>query len=316
MKRNVAKFAAAGWIGLAAAYSAPAQETSPSAPEPEAERATPVVSRPLEGNVIINLPSVEVPTEGLLTILFTHRFQQPVQDSTIHDLYSFDNGARIGIGIWYAPLKNLNVGFYRSSELDVYEVSAQYQLPIRGAFAASLRVGEDWRTDTNTVSPHSSFFAQAVLAYSIGQYARLTVVPTYLQRANGSPSIFGSGTRPPPPHDGSCTALPIVPPPPNPVFTCSGLYEDVFNVPVALSISLTRTIRIHAEVTPRLAEVDSNGVGWTVALEKVLLRHRFAFTAGNQRQTTVDQYLPSVPYTQSSGNVYLGFNITRQWKLK
>src|SRR4051812_11411496 len=212
---------------LAAAAVARGQETPATPPAGESATAASAESktkeavayRPIEGNVIINLPSVEVPRAGTLTMLFTHRFQQPVQDSTIHDLYSFDNGANIGIGLWYAPIKNLNVGFYRSSDLDVYEVTAQYQLPIQaGGFAASVRAGEDWRTDTGVASPHSSFFAQGILAYSFRPYVRLSAIPTYLQRTNQ----FAINRTVPPPNDQSCRAVQVGLPPTT-RYSCSGL---------------------------------------------------------------------------------------------
>ncbi len=86
-------------------------------------------------------------------------------------------------------------------------------------------------------------------------------------------------------------------------------------MPVAPSIAITRTITVHGEVTPRLSDVNSSGVGWAVTVEKSLLRHRFAFFVGNQRSTTVDQYTGSVPLTRSPNNVYIGFNLYRAWKL-
>jgi hypothetical protein len=300
----------------AGASAARAQETPPApaqgAPPAESE-TTAAPYRPIEGNVIIDLPSVEVPREGTLTMLFTHRFQQPVQDSTVHDLWSFDNGAHIGIGLWYAPIHGLNVGFYRSSDLDVYEASAQYQLPIQaGGFEASVRAGEDWRTDTDVASPHSSFFAQAVLAYSFGPYVRISAVPTYLQRTNSTPLNRTA----PPPNDESCRAIQVGAPPVT-RYNCSGLYEDLFNVPFAASIAITRTITVHGEVTPSLGKANSQGVAWIVSVEKTLLRHRFAFTAGNQRRTTVDQYATGIPLVANRPkDIFLGFNIMRQWKLK
>jgi hypothetical protein len=306
-------------VGIyAAAASGRGQETPPAAstpPEDQSQAAAPY--RPIEGNVIIDLPSVDVPRAGTLTMLFTHRFQQPVQDSTIHDLWSFDNGAHIGIGLWYAPIQNLNVGFYRSSELDVYEATAQYQLPIEaGGFAASLRAGEDWRTDQGVASPHSSFFAQAILAYSFGPYVRISAIPTYLQRTNGTP--FNRSF--PPPNDQSCQAIQVGVPPVT-RYRCSGLYEDLFNVPVAASIAITRSITLHGEVTPNLGKTNGQGVGWIVSVEKTLLRHRFSFTAGNQRHTTVDQYATGIQIASPNSpnrpkDIFLGFNIVRQWKLK
>jgi hypothetical protein len=291
---------------------APGAESSPLQALKE-----PVAYRPIEGNVIINLPSVEVPSKGTLTLLVTHRFNQRVQEGDINNFFTLDSGNTWGFGLWYAPIKNLNVGFYRTSELATYEASAEYGFPRVGGFAASLRVGEDWRTEVIeagnetfpfAASPKSSFFAQAVLAYSFGPYLRITAVPTYLQRTN---RFYRDDLTYPPPGDRSCTRNPNVPT----LYSCSGLYENIFNVPIAASIAITHSITVHAEVTPRLSAVNSRGVGWTMTIEKSLLRHRFAFFAGNVRTTTVDQYTGSVPFGQSPKNIYLGFNLFRAWKL-
>jgi hypothetical protein len=243
----------------------------------------------------------------------THRFQEPLQEGNIDNFFTLDVENRWGVGLWYAPLKNLNVGFYRTSDLNIYEASAQYALPRLGGFASSLRVGEDWRTDPAAASPHSSFFAQAILAYSFGKYVRITAVPTYLQRTNRRPDFFTE----PVPGDESCRLDA------DGFFQCSGLYESIFNVPFAASVAITHSITVHGEVYPRLSKVNSSGVGWAVTVEKSLLRHRFAFFAGNMRPTTVDQYTAGLPFDPfptpnrpAASNVYIGFNLYRAWKLK
>jgi hypothetical protein len=315
MRRSAAILTAMVLGLLAAGGPLEAQETpTPAAPADEkpAEKEKPAY-RPIESNVIINLPSVEVPREGTLTFLVTHRFQEPIQDGNINNFFTLDTENKWGFGLWYAPTRNLNIGGYRSSNLNVYEASVQYELPSVCGFGSSLRAGGDWRTDPGASSPRSSFFAQAILAYSFGPYVRFTAVPTYLQRTNGAPTnyIDASGfVWPPPPRDPSCR--------PNAANweICSGSYKTIFNVPVALSIALTHSITVHGEVIPRLSRVDSSGVGWSVTVDKSLLRHRFAFFAGNQRQTTVDQYLVGVPYSQKPNDVYIGFNLYRAWKLK
>jgi len=310
--------AALGITGLAIGRPLAAQDTPPPAPAPsptpppepsplEALRE-PVAFRPIESNIIINLPSVEVPSAGTLTFLITHRFVQRIQEGDINNFFTLDSGNTWGFGLWYAPVRNLNVGLYRSSDLNTYEASAEYELPKAGGFAASLRAGEDWRTEPGVASPKSSFFAQAILAYSFGKYVRLTAVPTFLQQTNGFPIFLPA----PIPGDQSCQ---LVADQFNP-YRCSGLYENVFNVPIAASIAITHSITIHGEVIPRLSKVNSNGVGWSVSVEKSLLRHRFAFFAGNQRQTTVDEYMQAVPLGRSPSNVYIGFNLTRAWDLK
>src|SRR5262249_54368171 len=94
----------------------PAPAPQASSEEPEKPEPTPTPKAP-EGAVIINLPSVDVPRPGTLTLLFTHRFSEAVADSDIHSLFSFDSGADIGIGLAYAPVRNLDVSFYRSSAI-------------------------------------------------------------------------------------------------------------------------------------------------------------------------------------------------------
>jgi Membrane bound beta barrel domain (DUF5777) len=287
---------------------------APAAAEDEKPESRPF--RPIESNVIVNLPSVEVPPEGTLTFLVTHRFQQPLQDGDINNFFTLDLENNWGMGLWYAPIENLNVGFYRTSGADIYEASAQYELPRLGCFASSLRIGEDWRTEPGIAAPRSSFFAQAILAYDFGKYVRLTAVPTYLQRTNLFPIPFPE----PVPNDQSCR---FNNDPDVPAYNCSGLYENIFNVPFAASVAITHSITVHGEVYPRLSKVNSSGVGWAVTVEKSLLRHRFAFFAGNMRPTTVDQYTGGLPFDpfplpgrSPASNVYIGFNLYRAWKFK
>jgi len=320
MRKSV--LAAAVLIGLTAGGSGAAQETPPPTPTPAAAQGSEepkekIPFRPIESNLIVALPSVAVPAAGTLTFLVTHRFTQPLEQGSINNFFTLDSGNAWGFGLWYAPIKNLEAGIYRASELATYEASAKYELPSLGGFASSLRVGEDWRTEVIesgdqtlpfSASPKSGFFAQAILAYSFGPYARVTVIPTYLQRTN----LVKFFVDVPPPGDKSCR--PSDNPPP--AYICSSLYENVFNVPVAVSIAITHSITIHAEVIPRISAVNSSGVGWAVSAEKSLLRHRFAFFAGNQRATTVDQYTGAIPLVRSPSNIYIGFNLYRAWKLK
>ena len=255
--------------------------TDASAPATDATTAP----RPPEGSRIINLPSAEVPRRGTLTVLFTHRFSQPVEQSDIHSLYSFDSGADIGIGLAYTPLDNLDVSLYRSSGLDVYELDVKYHVISHGPFSAGVRVGGDWRTQVG-LQNRNGIFAQAIFGLSLGSRVRLTAVPTYVSKTSGQPFVS-----------------------PRP------FYENLFSVPGAISIAVTKTVNVQGEVAPRLGRADSQGVAWIVALEKTVVRHRFAFTVGNQRGTTVDQYIATDFSGLSPHNYYFGFNLVRQWKL-
>ena len=256
-----------------------------SAQEPDA------APKPTEGPIIINLPSAEVPSVGALTLFFTHRFAEPLAKSDFHSLYSFDSGADIGIGLSYAPLPHTDVGFYRSSNLDVYEVFGKYQFLSKGMIRVAARAGGDFRTEKNLdIDPgyvRNGFFVQGIVAAVLFSRARITVVPTYVSETSGQ--LFT---------------------------TPKSSYKNIFTIPIALSARITRSVNVQAEVYPRLSGIDSQGVGWTAAIEKTVLGHRFAFTVGNVRTTTVDQYVASVPFGINPHDYYIGFNLTRQWRLK
>jgi len=242
------------------------------------EKAAP---RAPEGTRIVILPSADLPSRGTLQVLFTHRFVQPLGDSDYQSLFSFDSGADIGIGISYSPIENLEISLDRSSNQDDYELAAKYRFLSRTEsrpFVLSLRVGGNARTEKG-IEDRTAFFAQAIAGVSLGPRVRITAVPTYVSN--------------------------------------TALFRDVFNVPVALSIGLTRTVNLQGEFVPKNRDAGSSHAGWLVALEKTVLRHRFAWTVGNLRATTVDQYTASdfgggLP----AHDVYIGFNLVRQWKLK
>jgi hypothetical protein len=268
--------------------------------------------RPPEGSVIINLPSAEVPSSGTLTLLFTHRFSQPIQDSDIHSLFSFDSAADIKIGLAYSPLRNLEISLERDPAhcfcglggtsssaalqgLEIYELGAKYRVFSGGPVSFALRLGGDWRT-ARGLDNHTTFFAQAIAGVAIGPRIRITAVPMYVSKTSGQP-LFRT--------------IPVA------------SYNDVFNLAGALSVALTRSINVHGEVLPRVTRGGARGVGWIASLEKTVLRHRFAFTVGNLRATTVDQYVASDFRKASAGgpnfaphDLYLGFNVVRQWSLK
>ena len=247
-----------------------------------AQEEAPPPAKPPEGSIIINLPSADTPGPRTLQLLFTHRFSGPVQESDIHSLFSFDSGADVNIGLAYVPIKNLEAGFQRARALEDYEVYVKYAL-LGGSSPVHVaaRVGGDWRTERG-YPERFSFFAQAIAAVTLAERVRISVVPTFVTKAAGLRFV-----------------LPI--------------RDNVFNVPIAVSATVTRSINVQGELVPRHAQ--SPGTGWIVAIEKTLPKHRFSFTAGNLRAVTVDQYTASDFNALSPSNIYLGFNIVRQWKL-
>lgn len=258
------------------------------------EATPPEPRRPPEGSRIINLPSADVIGKGTLGVLFTHRFSTPLGEGDFHNFWTFGSDADTEVGVSYAPLTGLEISFDRFWVDDDYELAAKYQFmktsPGR-PFAFAVRVGGNDRTKQDVEGERSALFVQGIASVALfDSRVRLTVVPTYV---SNTPS-----------------------------------FRDVFNLPVALSIGITRSINIQGEYYPKNQDFTERpatptstarhtAAGWMVALEKTVLRHRFAFTFGNLSAGTVDQYTASdFRGGLSKGDVFVGFNIVRQWKLK
>lgn len=274
----------AGILAIAAVLAAPlayAQDTAATEPP-----------RSPEGTRIINLPSADVPAKGTLGVLFTHRFKGPLNSSSARDLYSIDSGADSVIGASYSPWDRLEISLDRSSLFATYELGVKYQIASIEStrpFALAVRVGGSAVTAENEEN-RESVFAQGIASLALGRRVRVTAIPTYVSN--------------------------------------TALFRDVFSLPVALSVAVTRTVNLHAEVYPKNRDFTERPssperpgrqthIGWIASVEKTVLRHRFAFTVGNMRGTTVDQYTASdIGGTGVPHDTFFGFNLVRQWKLK
>jgi len=241
--------------------------------------------QPPEGSVIINLPSADPIREGSLQLLINHRFSDPVQGSTLHSFFSFFSGTDVAVGLSYAPLRGLEAGFLRGQTLEDWEVFAKYGVLSSpdSPLHAAVRIGGDIKGQKD-FADRASFFAQAVVAFTIAGRVRVSAVPTFSTQATGQQDSLGGLRR-----------------------------ANVLNVPLAISGRITRSINILGEFVPR---EDSPGAAWIAAIEKTVPRHRFSFSVGSLRDTTVDQYVASDFRGLSPHNIYFGFNIIRQWKLK
>jgi len=297
----VLALAASGYL-----FAENSPDPNPAAADPETAAEAPAPpSRPRtwlapEGSLVVNLPSDQSLARGLLQFLVTHRFRAPVRGSDSHSLYSLDSGAEFGFGLAYAPIERGEVALYRSGLQDDWELSAKYAfLPPGHCFGAAVRIGGDERRaplrvlDSGTLvhdgKTKTSFFAQTVLTlHLLNNRVELSAVPTYSSRTTAE--------------------------------------RRAFNVPVHAAIALGRSWNLQGEYQAQRKSVpDSIGI-WTIALEKVLFRHRFALVVSNTTVTTVDQYL-SGDFAASpkrfgrafdngfrNDDWHIGFNLIRQFK--
>jgi hypothetical protein len=269
--------AAAVLAALCLAGSAAAQEP------PDAGPYVPVVSGPYEpvrrdplGTRLINGATPYPVGRRRLEVQFTHRFRQPINDSTGHELWGLDSGADTGIGLAYGLTEHLDLSLYRTAFQENYELSGKF-LVIEQASSVPLTIAV--RAGANLlerpgVQDSTRPFAQILLARRLTRGVNLLV----------SPSWVGDTPR----------------------------LKDAFNVPVGLTFPLPGGRLIELEYVPKNRDLDDSRHAWHVAVSKALGGHIFEILVGNSRATTVDQMLGGDSAAGfEKDDVRLGFNIVR-----
>jgi hypothetical protein len=302
------RFAAAALLSASVAVHAQEQPAPPNPPvsDPAAAPApsgSPPAPRPWvapEGSLVVNLPSDQALSRGLLQFLVTHRFRGVVRGSNAHSLYSLDSGADFGFGFSYAPIERGEVSIYRSGIQDDWELAAKYAfLPAGGLFGGALRVGGDDRRQPIVVLDNggirlgdparTSFFAQAIVGlHLLDNRVEISVVPSYSSRTTAE--------------------------------------QRVFNVPFHAAVALGRSWNLQGEYQFQRRNLPDSIDIWTIGVEKTLVRHRFALVISNTTVTTVDQYLSGdfAALLKRQGRLndngfrnndwHIGFNLIRQFK--
>ncbi|HYO13977.1 MAG TPA: DUF5777 family beta-barrel protein [Thermoanaerobaculia bacterium] len=248
--------------------AAGAQETGPYEP----------VRRDPLGTRLINVATPYPVGARTLEVIFTHRFNQPVNDGTVHDLWGLDSGADTGIGLAVGLTRSLDLSFYRSSFQENYEIAGKFlvleQAP-RVPVTIALRGGADLLRREG-VEDADRPFAQLLLSRQVARGINLLL----------SPSWVGDTPR----------------------------LKDAFNVPVGLTFSLPASYLIELEFIPENRDLEESEAAWHVAFSKALGGHIFEIILGNSRATTVDQILGGDSAAGfESGDVRLGFNIVRDF---
>ena len=262
------RLAAAGRLAARPGAHAGARRAAAAEPSPLAALKEPVAFRPIEANVIINLPSVEVPSAGTLT-LARHApvLRQPSRTATSTTSSRSTPATRGASASGTRRIKNLNARLL--PDLGPQRPTRRRRSTSCPTICGFALVAARRRRLAHGAgrrgSPKSSFFAQAhprvLLRQVRPDHRRADLSPADERRLRPTSTAPRSGR---PVLHGS-----IGHPPPDQLFDCSGLYENVFNVPVAASIAITHSITIHGEVIPRLSKVNSRGVGWSVERREV-----------------------------------------------
>ena len=256
---------------LLSAGSLSAQEAA--APDPY----QPVRRDPL-GTRLINMPTPFTVRARTLEVLFTHRFQQPVDEGDSSNLWGLDSGADIGLGLALGITPHFDVSLLRSSFQEDFELAGKFlvleQAP-RVPLSLALRAGVN-RLEREGVEDPTRPFAQLVLSRRLSPGIHLLLSPAW---AGDTPRL-----------------------------------RDAFNVPVGLTFALPGDRLIEIEVVPENGDLDESETAWHVAFSKEVGGHIFEVLLGNSRAITVDQYLGGdFAGGFEAGDVRLGFNLIRDF---
>ncbi len=283
LTRRIALLAAlaAGLVGLSAAGRLSAQSESDSAAAAAgfASPDTPIHRDPI-GTRLIDQPTPYTVRKGDLELLFTHRFQEPINDGSAHDLWGLDSGADVGIGVAYGVTRRLDVQLYRSSFEEDFELAAKQlflQQSRRVPLSLAVRAGVDLLERPGVVDPNRPF-VQLVLSRQLLPGINLQASPSWVRD--------------------------------------TPLLRNAWNVPLGLTVPLPRGSLLDIEYVPRVSDLKTSVGAWHAALSKAVGDHLFSLVLGNSRATTVDQYLGG---DSAAGfrarDVRLGFNLVRNFHL-
>ena len=237
------------------------------------------VPQDLASTRLLDLPSPVPLGRHVFEVSFTHRFAEPFQDGSGHDLWGLDGGADVGLGFAFGLSDAFDLSLYRTSYAETFEVAGRFaffrQAP-RVPFSVTLRAGADV-SGQREVDERTRPFAQLLLARRFGRGWNLIVAPSWVR---DTPRL-----------------------------------RNAFNAPVGITCPFLGDSLLVAEYIPRNRDLEASVAAWSVGWSKAVGLHVFEISLGNARATTVDQMLGGdFAGGFASGDVRLGFNLIRKFK--
>jgi hypothetical protein len=214
----------------------------------------------------------------------THRFQGPLKDNGLGDLFGLDAGATIGLEYRFGIFRNTQVGFYRTSDKTIqffgeYGVLRQGEgVPLEVSAYAAIE-------GTNNFKDSYSPTLGAVVSRRIDDIVALYVEPMWVNNTNPLPSEVAD-------------------------------HNDTFYVGIGGRLRFRPTVYFVAEVMPRVSGFKGgtpsreNTNQASFGIEKRVGGHVFQLNVGNGAASTPGQIARGAFDTD---NWYLGFNISRKF---
>lgn len=252
------------------------------------------VSGTFKATHIINTQTIESPAQNNLNLIIQHRFGQ--LNSGSYNFFGLDN-ATLRLGLDYGITDRLAVGIGRSSYLKTFDGYLKYKLLRQtesGAMPVSVSVlgsvqdyTQDMPEETYLNTKYrTAYVTELLIARKFSSRLSLQVTPTWLHY-NLVPTVKDK--------------------------------NDVIAVGLGGRMKITNRMSIDAEydVVPTGQVVsttvhNSFSLGWDIETGG----HVFQLVFSNSQSMLESQYLTQTPGTWGKGDIYFGFNISRNFNLK
>ena len=252
------------------------------------------VTGTFKAEYIINTQTVESPANGNLNFVIQHRFGQ--LNSGSYNFFGLDN-ATLRLGLDYGITDDLDVGIGRSSYLKTFDGYLKYKLlkqtegPQMPLSVSVLGTVTDYTQDEPTetyldMRLRTAYSVQLLLARKFSRWLSLQLSPTWLHY-NLVPTVEDK--------------------------------NDVFALGLGGRVKITRRMSIDAEydIVPTGQVVSTSvhnsfSLGWDIETGG----HVFQLVFSNSQSMLPTQYLAQTTGTWGKGDIYFGFNISRNFNLK
>ena len=252
------------------------------------------VTGTFKAEYIINTQTVESPANGNLNFVIQHRFGQ--LNSGSYNFFGLDN-ATLRLGLDYGITDDLDVGIGRSSYLKTFDGYLKYKLlkqtegPQMPLSVSVLGTVTDYTQDEPTetyldMRLRTAYSVQLLLARKFSRWLSLQLSPTWLHY-NLVPTVADK--------------------------------NDVFALGLGGRMKITKRMSIDAEydIVPTGQVVSTSvhnsfSLGWDIETGG----HVFQLVFSNSQSMLPTQYLAQTTGTWGKGDIYFGFNISRNFNLK
>jgi hypothetical protein len=252
------------------------------------------VTGTFKSEYIINTQTVESPANGNLNFVIQHRFGQ--LNSGSYNFFGLDN-ATLRLGLDYGITDDLDVGIGRSSYLKTFDAYLKYKLlkqtdgPQMPLSVSVLGTVTDYTEDEPTeaylnTKYRTAYTVQLLLARKFSRWLSLELSPTWLHY-NLVPTVMDK--------------------------------NDIFALGLGGRMKITKRMSIDAEydIVPTGQVVSTSvhnslSLGWDIETGG----HVFQLVFSNSQSMLPTQYLAQTTGTWGKGDIYFGFNISRNFNLK